>query len=412
MPSRSRATAARLRPPPAAESVECALKFAMLSTGRRRFIGVLGAFHGKSLGALAATSKAAFRGPFATAGVLLPFAHVKLNDAAALRAAFEAAAFVGEPVAGLLVEPVVGEGGIHVADDAYLRAARALCDEFGARLIFDEVQSGMGRCGDGLWACERSGAVPDLVAVGKGLGGGVMPVGACVGTPACFAALVDNPFLHTSTFGGNPLACAAAIAALAVVDGERLADNAAARGAWLRARLAELRDEHPAILKDVRGRGLMIGLEFHDDGLGYAFSKGAFARRLLLAGTLVAARVIRVEPPLTITHDALVDVVARLRAVLGDMAAAGMGDASPQTPPAAAVKPQPQPHAPMPTLAEAAEGDGDDGEEDEDVAPPRDRGCSVVAPLGAEDESDCSSVSSSSDSSAEPSPRRGRPGQI
>ena len=138
----------------------------MLSTGRRRFIGVLGAFHGKSLGALAATSKAAFRGPFASAGVLLPFAHVKLNDAAALRAAFEAAAFVGEPVAGLLVEPVVGEGGIHVADDAYLRAARALCDEFGAKLIFDEVQSGMGRTGD-FWAFQRSGAQPDLVAVGK-----------------------------------------------------------------------------------------------------------------------------------------------------------------------------------------------------------------------------------------------------
>ncbi len=145
-----------------AESVEATLKFAMAATGRRHFIGVLGAFHGKTLGALSGTSKAVFRKPFA--GNLLPFTHVPVNDVTALRRAFEASRFTGNEIAGFIVEPIMGEGGIHVCTDDFLRAARELCDEFGACLIFDEVQSGMGRrcasrCGTGWRVSGRAGVV-------------------------------------------------------------------------------------------------------------------------------------------------------------------------------------------------------------------------------------------------------------
>jgi len=162
----------------------------MASTGRRHFIGVLGAFHGKTIGALSATSKAVFRAPFG--GALLPFTHVPVNDVEALTRAFESARFTGNEIAGCIIEPVLGEGGIWVCDDAFLTAARRLCDAHGAALIFDEVQSGMGRTGH-MWACQHSGVAPDLMAIGKAFGGGVMPAAAAVGTakvrPRCTARL-------------------------------------------------------------------------------------------------------------------------------------------------------------------------------------------------------------------------------
>lgn len=306
------------------ESVEACLKMAMLSTGRRHFIGVVGAFHGKSLGSLSGTSKAAFRRAFG--GGLLPFTHVPVNDVTALRTAFESAKFTGSDIAGFLVEPVLGEGGIHVCTDEYLRAARELCDDAGAMLIFDEVQSGMGRTGT-MWACEASGIAPDLMAIGKAFGGGVMGAGACVGSEKAWRKYFENPFLHTTTFGGNPAAMAAAIATLHVLRSEGLVDAARTKGAWLAAELRRLQDAHPAIIKQVRGRGLMLGLEFPDDDTGFTFSRGVFARGVLLSGTLVNARTIRVEPPLTITQDELERVIAVFADVLAGMAA-GAQDAS------------------------------------------------------------------------------------
>lgn len=316
------------------ESVEACLKFAMLATGRRHFVGVLGAFHGKTLGALAGTSKAVFRAPFG--GGLLPFTHVPVNDVAALRAVFEASRFTGNEIAGFIVEPVLGEGGIHECSAEYLAAARALCDASGACLIFDEVQSGMGRTGT-WWACEAAGVAPDLMAIGKGFGGGVMPAGAAVGTPRVWAKYLENPFLFTSTFGGNPLAMAAAIATMHVVDAEGLPARAAFLGTRLLTGLRSLRDTYPHIIDTVRGRGLMIGLQFHDNDTGYDFSRRAFASRVLLAGTLVNAKVIRVEPPLTLTDEEADTVLDRMAGVLADMHRAGAGNRAILTPATAAV---------------------------------------------------------------------------
>lgn len=299
------------------ESVEASLKFAMMATGRRHFIGLIGAFHGKTLGALSATSKACFRKDFG--GGLLPFTHVPPNDIEALRHAFASAAFTGAEVAGVILEPVLGEGGIHILTDEYLRAARRLCDDAGAMLIFDEVQSGMGRTGR-MWACDHAGVAPDIMAIAKAFGGGVMPAGACVGTERVWAKYLDNPFLVTTTFGGNPLSLAAAIATMDVLQREGLVDAAAAKGAYLLERLLELQARFPGVLAAVRGRGLMIGLEFTDNDKGYAFSKGAFARRVIIAGTLVNARVIRVEPPLTITYAQMDTVLERFAEALQDVA--------------------------------------------------------------------------------------------
>lgn len=302
-----------------AESVEGALKFAMLSTGRRHFIGVIGAFHGKTVGALSGTSKAVFRKPFGNA--LLPFTHVPVNDIAALTRAFEASKFTGNEIAGFIVEPVLGEGGIHLCTDEYLRAARRLCDEYGARLIFDEVQSGMGRTGT-WWACQHAGVAPDILASAKAMGGGVQAAGAVFGTEAVWAKYFENPFLFTTTFGGSPVAMAATIACVHVIETEGLLSNCTERGNQFLEGLRSLMARYPHIFVDVRGRGLMIGLQFPDDDIGYTFARGAFGKGVLLAGTLVNSRVIRVEPPMTITAEEVAVVLGRFEEVLEEMTAA------------------------------------------------------------------------------------------
>jgi putrescine aminotransferase len=199
------------------ESIEGCLKMAMLTTGRRKFIGCIGGFHGKSLGSLGGTSKAFFREPFLP---LLNWSHVPFGDTDALKTMMEACDFTGDRVAAVVIEPIQGEGGINVAPPGYLAAARELCDQYGAMLIFDEIQCGMGRTGK-MFACEHDGVVPDLLALGKGFGGGVMPIGATVGTPETWQKYIENPFLHTTTFGGNPVCCAAAIATINVLLEER-----------------------------------------------------------------------------------------------------------------------------------------------------------------------------------------------
>ncbi|MCX7916447.1 MAG: aminotransferase class III-fold pyridoxal phosphate-dependent enzyme, partial [Verrucomicrobiae bacterium] len=182
------------------ESIEGCLKMAMLTTGRRRLVGCTGGFHGKSLGSLGGTSKAVFREPFLP---LLNWTHVPFGDADALEMVLDCGEFTGDRVAAVVIEPIQGEGGINVAPPGYLRRARELCDRYGALLILDEIQCGMGRTGK-MFCCEHDGVVPDLMALGKGFGGGVMPIGAVVGTPRTWQKYIENPFLHTTTFGGNP----------------------------------------------------------------------------------------------------------------------------------------------------------------------------------------------------------------
>jgi len=225
------------------EAVEGALKLARLASGRSRIIYAENSFHGKTLGALSATGRDKYREPFLP---LLPeFTGVPFGDATAMAKALD------ETVAAVILEPIQGEGGVIVPPLGYLAEVRELTRQRGALLILDEVQTGMGRTGYNF-ACEREGVEPDFILLAKALGGGVMPLGAIGGTPEVWAKFEQNPLIHSSTFGGNPLACAAGIAALDVLQEEQLAERAAQEGEPFLARLRKLAADYPDLVKETR----------------------------------------------------------------------------------------------------------------------------------------------------------------
>ena len=283
------------------ETVEAALKLARaFDPTKQTIVAATKGFHGKSYGALSASAKGEFRRPF---GPMLPnIEHVPFNDLGALRRMMHTLSMVGEDVGAVLLEPIQGEGGVNIPSDSYLPGVRALCDEYGALLILDEVQTGMGRTGK-MFCCEHYGMAPDILCLAKAFGGGVVPAGAVVGTRDVFSRLFKNPFLHTTTFGGNPLACAAAIATINVLIEERLPERAAVLGERMLTGLREATRKYPEMVVDVRGKGLLMAMEFVDDRTGFELGKHLLERGVLVSGTLVNARVVRVEPPLTITED-------------------------------------------------------------------------------------------------------------
>jgi putrescine aminotransferase len=280
------------------ESVEGALKLARAyDPAKPTILCTTKAFHGKSFGALATTAKGAFRTPF---GAMLPgIRHVAFDDLDMLEKTMEACRLTGEDVGAVLLEPIQGEGGVNLPTPGYLPGVRALCDRYGALLILDEVQTGMGRTGK-MFACEHEGVNPDIMCLAKALGGGVMPIGAVLATEAVFSTLFDNPFLHTTTFGGNPLACAAAIATIDVLLEERLPERAAEMGAFMLAGMRDAVAGHADKVVDVRGRGLLMAIEFATNEIGFAVARHLFDHGILVAGTLINAQTVRVEPPLTI----------------------------------------------------------------------------------------------------------------
>jgi putrescine aminotransferase len=244
---------------------------------------------------------------------MLPgFRHVHFNDLDMLEKTMDACRMVGEDVGAVLLEPIQGEGGINIPSENYLPAVRQLCDDYGALLILDEVQTGMGRTGK-MFACEHYNVAPDILCLAKSFGGGIMPAGAVVATERVFSTLFDNPFLHTTTFGGNPLACAAAIANINVLLEEKLPERAATMGDYLLEALQHAVQGHEDKVVDVRGKGLLTALEFVNDELGFEVAKNMFDQGVLVAGTLINAQVIRVEPPLTI-EKSQVDQVAEVLA--------------------------------------------------------------------------------------------------
>jgi putrescine aminotransferase len=290
-----------------AEAVEAALKAARMHTGRPRFVAAEGAFHGKTFGALSASGRQVYRAPFEP--LLEGFSHVPFGDAEAL------AAVVDESVAAVILEPIQCEAGIRIPAEGYLRAVREICDRTGALLILDEIQTGLGRTGK-MWACDWDGVTPDIMTLGKAIGGGVMPLGVMVARPAVWDIFKVNPYIHTSTFGGNPLACAVALAALDVLEEEGLAEKAAARGAQLLAGVEPLADQYPGIVSDVRGRGLLVGVEFTDSDIGGLVIAGLMQEKILAAYALNNPEVLRLEPPAVISAVQVERVVAGLGAAV------------------------------------------------------------------------------------------------
>ena len=276
------------------DAVEAALKFARKATGRTDFISTEGSYHGKTMGALAVTGREKYRQPFEPMVPGTTF--VPFNDLEAARQA------VTERTAAIIIEPIQGEGGIHPAQPGYLKGLRQLCDANGVLLIVDEVQTGLGRTGT-MFAVEQDDVSPDILTLAKALGGGVMPIGACMATAAVWERVFGaNPLLHTSTFGGNPLACAAGLAALEVTHDERLCEKALVRGEQLMAGLRQVQEALPAALLAVRGRGLMIGVEFAVKDVAELTINGMARRGILAAYTLNNPKVIRFEPPLIVTE--------------------------------------------------------------------------------------------------------------
>ncbi len=285
------------------EAIEAALKFARVATGRRKVVATKRAYHGRTLGALNATADKKYRDPFLP--LMEGFSHVAFDDIDAIGAAID------EDTAAVILEPIQGEGGIYVPSDEYLAAVHELARRSGALLILDEIQSAF-RTGT-FFACQASGVTPDILAVSKGIANG-FPFAVTLVTDEVAARIPGGS--HGSTFGANPLACAAGTATMRVLRDDGVLENAARVGAYLQEQLRALK--HPKI-REVRGRGLMIGIELRERATKYM-------RGLQQSGVLVlsaGATTLRCLPPLILTEAEADEAVGVIAAVLTNGGAAG-----------------------------------------------------------------------------------------
>ncbi len=274
------------------EANEGALKLARKFTGRRKFVAFHNSFHGDSMGSLSVTGRDVYRRPFEpllTDVLFLPY-----GDVSALEG-------IDETVAAVIAEPIQGEAGIIVPTDDFLPALRQRRDEVGALLILDEVQTGLGRTGK-WFAFEHWGVVPDILTLGKALGGG-MPLSGFLARQEVMRSFAENPPLcHVTTFGGHPVCCAAALAGLHVMERENLPQRAAIVGEKLKTALLQLAERFP-VIAEVRGKGLMLGMEFREKDAAQAFVRGCLEQGLIVGGTLHTEKVVRIAPPLVISDD-------------------------------------------------------------------------------------------------------------
>ena len=303
-----------------AEAVEMALKLARIATGGRWYISTVGAFHGKSMGAVSMGGKGTYRTPYTP--MIQQVQHVEYGVAEDIRKAIRNLQAVGEKVAAVILEPIQGEAGIIVPPEGYLQEVREICDETGVVLIFDEIQTGMGRTGT-MWRCQAEGVTPDIMTYGKAFGGGIMPITGIICKPKLWVQeIIDNPWLLGSpTFGGNPVCCAAALATIKYMLEHDIPGVCKRKGEVLKAGLEALAKKYPKIIQAVRGLGLMLAVEFHTSDLGYACARGLFARKVLTAGTLVNAKTIRFEPAAVISEQDIQDVLSRMDEALAEIQA-------------------------------------------------------------------------------------------
>lgn len=300
------------------EAIEGAIKLAKMYSKKTAFIVATKAFHGKTMGSLSMMGKSDYRQP---PGVLYggQVYHVPYGDAEAVEKQLDICDQVGIGVAAVLMEPIQGEAGAIVPPDDFWPRIRKATKEHGVLLIADEVQTGLGRTGK-LWGVNHWDVEPDILAVAKSLGGGVMPISAFCSTPEIWECMMfPNPFIHTTTTGGGALACSAAIASINVVLKEDLPKQAKDKGEYIMPKLQFLAEKYPDIYDFVCGKGLLIGQHFKSPEIGYKVAAGLFKRGVLVAGTLTSAHTIRIEPPLVITFEQIDTVLNCLEDVLREI---------------------------------------------------------------------------------------------
>ena len=310
-----------------AEAIEMALKLARLATGGKWYISTVGAFHGKSMGAISMGGKAAYREDYIP--MIQQVQHVEYGNAAATEAAVKNLVAVGEKVAAIIVEPIQGEGGVIIPPEGYLKELRRIADDYGCCLIFDEIQTGLGRTGT-MWRCDHEGVTPDIMTYGKASSGGVVPITGIIARPWTYeksgvgtgtsGKMFDNPWiLGSPTFSGNPLACAAFISTIRFMLENDIPGEMAKKGEYYMKGLAKLQEKYPTVLKDIRGAGLLICMEFPEAEVGYEVTKGLFARKVMTAGTLVNAKTVRIEPPATQSYETIDKVLEALDGAIADV---------------------------------------------------------------------------------------------
>jgi acetylornithine/LysW-gamma-L-lysine aminotransferase len=282
-----------------AEAVEAAIKFARKFTGKKGMIAMKGSYHGKSFGALSLTFGPKYRKPFEPLVEKVSFA--SFGDIESLRSVID------DDTAFVILEPIQGESGIIVAPEGFLQEVRKLCDEKGILLIFDEIQAGLGRTGR-LWACDHWNTAPDILCLAKGIAGGV-PMGATLVRPDILSSM--NKGEHSSTFGGNPISCAAGIAALKALTEDGLIENSEKMGKIFREGLEKLKEKH-TMIREIRGKGLMIGIEMK-------FEIKDILMGLIKEGILMlysGRNILRILPPLVISEDDITKVLHALDSIL------------------------------------------------------------------------------------------------
>ncbi|MDH3191120.1 MAG: acetylornithine/succinylornithine family transaminase [Nitrosopumilus sp.] len=282
-----------------AEAIEAAIKFARKFTGKKGMVAMKGSYHGKSFGALSLTFNPKYRKAFAP--LVEKVSYASFGDINDLRSVID------KDTAFVILEPIQGESGINVAPDGFLQEVRKLCDEKEILLIFDEIQAGLGRTGR-LWACEHWDTAPDIMCLAKGIAGGV-PMGATLVKPEILSAMSKGE--HSSTFGGNPLSCAAGIAALKAITEDGLIENSERMGKIFREGLEKLKEKH-TIIREIRGKGLMIGVELK-------FEVRNILMNLIKEGVLMlysGRNILRILPPLVISEEDIAKVLQTLDDVL------------------------------------------------------------------------------------------------
>jgi putrescine aminotransferase len=306
------------------EAIDFAIKLARGATGRPRIISTVNGYHGHTGFALSAGGRESFRRPFEP---LMPeFTQVPYGDLQAISGAID------ERTAGVLLEPIQGEGGIVMPPPGYLDGVRSACDRAGALLILDEIQTGLGRTGK-WWASEHDGVTPDIMTTAKSLGGSLMPISATIFTEDLREFLIPNPFIHLSTFGGSDVACAVALEVIAVMQETRLVEHAAEMGERLFAGLHAIAAEHPDVITDVRGRGLMAGIQYSEDSLGPRMSYHLARHGVLAIYSGNEPSVMRLMPALVIAEQEIDLLLSALRAAIADLlSGAGPDEKAPGRP--------------------------------------------------------------------------------